>query len=96
MDVIWDENKRRANLAKHGLDFRDAAEVLESRFRLDVPVVRNGEERIFAIAYSSKYLAVLVTVVKDGDTVRIISFRHTSEEEGEVYYDWLENDFEND
>lgn len=96
VNVTWDESKRRSNLAKHGLDFRDALEVLESRFRLDVPVVRNGEARILAIAYSAKYLAALVTVIRDGDMVRIISFRHASEEEREVYYDWLENDYEDD
>ncbi|MFN0145487.1 MAG: BrnT family toxin [Dehalococcoidia bacterium] len=27
MRFEWDEGKRRANLRKHGLDFRDAAEV---------------------------------------------------------------------
>ena len=96
VNVTWDESKRRSNLAKHGLDFRDALEVLESRFRLDVPVVRNGEARILAIAYSATYLAALVTVIRDGDMVRIISFRHASEEEREVYYDWLENDYEDD
>ena len=94
--VIWDESKRLSNLAKHGLDFCDAVEVLESRFRLDVPVVRNGEARIFAIAYSAKFLAVLVAVVQDGDEIRIISFRRASEEEREVYYEWLENDYEDD
>jgi uncharacterized DUF497 family protein len=34
--LIWDEAKRLANLRKHGLDFADAGEVLESRYRLDV------------------------------------------------------------
>ena len=28
--LIWDESKRESNLRKHGLDFADAAEVLES------------------------------------------------------------------
>lgn len=23
MDIVWDENKRRANIEKHGLDFAD-------------------------------------------------------------------------
>lgn len=41
--LIWDEAKRRSNLVKHGLDFGDAGEVLESRFRLDIAVVRGGE-----------------------------------------------------
>jgi len=94
--AVWSEPKRISNLAKHGLDFRDADEVLQSRFRLDVPVVRDAEQRILAISYSAKFLAVLVVVAKDGDEIRIMSFRHASEQEPEVYYDWLENDYEDE
>ena len=36
--IRWDEQKRQSNLEKYGLDFRDAGWVLESRYRLDVPV----------------------------------------------------------
>ena len=43
MRLIWDEAKRQANLAKHGLDFSAAGEVLDSRYRLDIPVRRAGE-----------------------------------------------------
>lgn len=28
MEFEWDEAKRRSNLAKHGVDFTDAAQVL--------------------------------------------------------------------
>ncbi len=45
-ELIWDENKRQANLQKHGLDFADANEVLESRYRLDIEVMRDNEFRI--------------------------------------------------
>ena len=96
MKAVWNEAKRISNLAKHGLDFRDAEDVLQSRFRLDVPVVRDREQRILAISYSAKFLAVLVVVAKDGDEIRIMSFRHASEQEPEVYYDWLENDYEDE
>ncbi len=44
--LIWDEKKRRENLAKHGLDFADAGKVLDSRFRMDTPVRRGGEDRV--------------------------------------------------
>jgi uncharacterized protein len=44
----WDESKRRANLARHHIDFRDAKRMF------DGPVLerierRHGEDRIFAI-----------------------------------------------
>ena len=90
---IWDEAKRLKNLRKHGLDFAQAAEVLESRYRMDVPVVRNGEARIQSISYSMGFLAVLTVAHADQDgPTRIISFRRASTKEREAYYGWLENE----
>ncbi len=89
----WDEAKRKSNLSKHGLDFSDAAFVLESPFRLDIDTIRNNENRTHSFAYVYNYLAVL-SVVHTGTENRIISFRKASREEREVYHDWLANDFE--
>ena len=93
MRLIWDEAKRLANLAKHGLDFAAAGEVLHSRYRLDVPVRRAGERRVMSISYALGFLAVLTVVHtgRDGAT-RVISFRRASREEREVYDEWLENE----
>jgi len=93
MRLIWDEAKRLANLAKHGLDFAAAGEVLDSRYRLDVPVRRAGERRVMSISYALGFLAVLTVVHtgRDGAT-RVISFRRASREEREVYDEWLENE----
>lgn len=93
--LIWDEVKRQANLAKHGLDFSSASLVLESRYRLDIPVVRNGKTRVQSLSYVMNRLAVLSVVHLDRDgTTRIISFRYASELESEAYHEWLaqEND----
>lgn len=91
--LIWDEAKRISNLVKHGLDFVDAAEILESRFRLDIRVVRGGELRIQSVSYALGFLAVLTVVhtERDGAT-RVISFRPASGKEREVYDVWLENE----
>jgi uncharacterized DUF497 family protein len=89
--LIWDEPKRVANLVKHGLDFADAVWVLESEIRLDVVSIRNGEERIQSFAYVFDRLTVLTLVhMPREDATRIISFRAASEEESEVYHEWLE------
>ena len=93
--LIWDEAKRMANLAKHGLDFAEAGIVLESRYRLDVSVVRQGEFRVQSFSYVMDRLAVLTLVHLDRNgATRIISFRPASETESEAYHDWLgeEND----
>ena len=91
--LIWDETKRRSNLIKHGLDFEDAGEVLESRFRLDMALVRGGELRMQSISYALGFLAVLTVVhtEREGAT-RVISFRPASSKEREVYDAWLENE----
>ena len=91
--LIWDETKRRSNLAKHGLDFRDAGEVMDSRYRLDIAAVRGDEIRMQSISYALGFLAVLTVVhtERDGAT-RVISFRHASNEEREVYDDWLQDE----
>jgi len=91
--LSWDEAKRLANLRKHGLDFADAGEVLDSRYRLDAWVSRNGEERVFSLSYALRFLAVLTVVHTGRDgTARVISFRRASHEEREVYDAWLENE----
>jgi uncharacterized DUF497 family protein len=50
MKYEWDEAKRQSNLLKHGLDFADADLVLESRYRLDISITKNGEERTQSIS----------------------------------------------
>jgi uncharacterized DUF497 family protein len=91
--LIWDETKRRSNLAKHGLDFEDAGEVLESRFRLDIAVMRGGELRMQSISYALGFLAVLTVVYTEREgATRVISFRPASSKEREVYDAWLENE----
>lgn len=91
--LTWDEAKRRRNLRRHGLDFAHAGEVIESRFRLDIAIVRRGETRTQSISYALGFLAVLTVVHTDRDgATRVISFRRASKEEREVYDDWLENE----
>ncbi|MGQ5487591.1 hypothetical protein ACUH78_02000 [Thauera sp. ZXT1-4] len=67
--------------------------MLDSRYRLDIPVRRAGERRMMSISYALGFLAVL-TVVHTGreGAARVISFRRASREEREVYDEWLENE----
>jgi uncharacterized protein len=91
--LSWDEANRHINFKKHGFDFADAGEVLESRYRLDSLVMRNGELRRQSISYALDFLAVLTLVRVERDcTTRIISFRRASGEERELYYAWLKNE----
>jgi len=90
--LIWDEDKRRANIAKHGLDFAQAGEVLDSRYRLDVSAWRGSEARVQSFSYVPGFLAVLTVVhTRREGAARIISFRRASTMEREMYDDWLGN-----
>ncbi len=73
--------------------FADAGVVLESRYRLDLPVTRNRENRVQSISYVLDFLGVLTVIHtgRDGATC-VISFRHASDKEREVYDVWLENE----
>lgn len=54
--------------------------------------VQGDEARTVSFAYVFEVLAVLLLVhaERDGDEVRVISFRRASREEREVYHEWLE------
>jgi len=78
------------NLGKHGLDFANADVVLDSRYRLDVSVVRKGEKRTQSFSYVFDCLYVLTVVHTDRNgTTRVISYRPASEIETESYYEWI-------
>lgn len=88
--LIWDKTKQQSNLIRHGLDFADAGLVLNSRYRLDIAVVRNNESRMQSFSYVMNRLSVLTVVHLNRQGVtRIISFRPASQLESEAYYDWL-------
>ncbi|MGA7381386.1 MAG: BrnT family toxin [Terriglobales bacterium] len=83
----WDESKRQANLAKHGIDFRDAIRVF------DGPVFesmnrRRGEERMVAIGSIEGVEIVLVYVMR-GKQRRIISARRAHRNERQDYANHL-------
>ena len=91
--LIWDEAKRAANRAKHGLDFADAGEVLESHYRLDVAEVHDNDLRTQSFSYGMNCLRVLTVVHIDrDDATRVISYRGASTAEREAYCEeWTES-----
>lgn len=90
----WDETKREANLAKHGLDFSDADLVLESPYVLIMDSPRKGQDRQLAFAYVFEALCVLAVAFVPGERHRIVSFRPARRNERETYHAWLESDRE--
>ena len=85
---IWDENKNRANLKKHGVDFNDAVRAWYDPDRLDffdAEYSSNEVRWIFLGAVAGAVLFVVETE-PDEETVRIISARRASRQEEKAYY----------
>jgi uncharacterized protein len=83
---VWDEAKRKSNLEKHGLDFKDAHIVYDDSGKLTYDSSRQGERRLLDLAFAivkDRLLALIYT--ERGKDVRVISFRPASREERELY-----------
>ncbi len=81
----WDPAKNEANLAKHGIDFRDAVKIFEAPVLEKVDTRREyGETRILSFGlYEDVELAVVYTM--RGRNRRIISARRASDSERKAY-----------
>jgi uncharacterized protein len=93
MKIEWDEAKNRTNIAKHGLDFVDAAQVFEGPVleRLDTRFDYD-EDRWIAVGLSHGILCVaLVYTERSSDAIRIISFRKADRYEREAYFKTFPN-----
>ncbi|MBU3693758.1 MAG: BrnT family toxin [Rhodocyclaceae bacterium] len=86
MDIEFDPAKRMANIARHGVDFVIAANVLLDPDALDLPDRRfdYGEERRVCIGEASGRAYVLVYTRREG-VVRVISARKANEREQARY-----------
>jgi len=85
MNYDWDESKRCANLAKHGIDFNTAVD-----FEWDTAIetlddrLDYGEARWVALGYLRQRLHVLIYTIR-ADTIRIISLRKANSRERQYY-----------
>jgi hypothetical protein len=80
----WDERKRLANIAKHGIDFEDAVCV----FGQDGPVyetVRDAEQRWISIGSLANGQVVAVVWTLREKNCRLISARRARRHEREDY-----------
>jgi len=84
----WDENKNRANIKKHGVDFHDACYVFADRFALNMPDDEHSdnEERWLLLGASPNGKILLVVhTERIGDIIRIISARCATKNEQNIY-----------
>lgn len=75
MRFEWDENKRTANLRKHGLDFIDAWKIFQSPTATRFDDRFDDEDRWVTIGALDNRIVVLVYTEPQEDTIRVISLR---------------------
>jgi uncharacterized protein len=81
----WDDDKRLLNIAKHGIDFRDAMAIWEGVV-LEVPSSQSGHDERRQLAFGRmKGRIVAIVFVRRGERTRIISARGTRRYEREAY-----------
>ena len=78
--IVWDEAKRRVNLAKHGLDFAD----LDEAFFLASVVVPAKQGRHMAIGRLGDGTLAVVFAVLGVEGVSVISMRLASQKERDL------------
>jgi uncharacterized protein len=91
MEFEWDEDKRLANVRKHGIDFVDAIVVFEG----DVVTIEDdrfeyGEQRFATLGVLQGRVVVIVHTEREAVT-RIISVRKATKNETRNYFEQITN-----
>jgi len=80
----YDENKSRANLAKHGIDFVEAQKLWDDPNTFVIPATTEDETRFLIIGkIGDKHWTAVITY--RGQNTRIISVRRSRKEEVAFY-----------
>ena len=89
MRFEWDENKRRANLHRHGIDLADAENVFNGHtVTFEDSRAHYGEQRLVTFGLLEGRVVALVHTERD-DKIRIISARKASKHEERGYFSQL-------
>ena len=93
MRFEWDEQKREANIAKHGLDFLDAPRIFTAPLLAALDEREDyGEDRWVGIGLLGGRVVVIVYVEPDEDTIRVISLRKALAHEQRRYERYLKDE----
>ena len=85
MSFEWDDDKARANLQKHGIDFADAVFVLEDETAITLEDDTADEERFATIGIDAFGRVLVVIYMWREDVIRLISARKATARERQQY-----------
>lgn len=84
---VWDKNKNRSNIKKHGISFEEASTVFSSTLSLTIfdPLHSHEEDRFVIVGNSNTGKLLVVVHTASEDTIRIISARPATKKERKKY-----------
>jgi uncharacterized protein len=86
MRFEWDEEKRRANIVKHGVDFVDAEEIFSGPMLVGLDQREEYyEDRWIGLGLSNGRVLVVVYTEPRQDVLRVISLRKAMRYEQEQF-----------
>lgn len=86
MDVLWDPEKAKVNLKKHGVRFSDAETVLFDPNALTREDVESeGEQRFVTVGMDALGRILIVVYTYRGEDIRLISARSATKRERMQY-----------
>jgi uncharacterized DUF497 family protein len=85
---VWDSEKASSNISKHGVSFEIACQVFfDPMIRLE-EASAGGEECYAAVGLTEDWtLLFVVHLLREGETIRIISARPATAQERRIYED---------
>ena len=86
MDIVWDPEKARTNMKRHGIRFSDAEMVFfdpNALTREDLDV--KNEQRFVSIGLDAIGCILVVVYTYRGENIRLISARSATKRERERY-----------
>ena len=85
--IIWDPEKLKTNIEKHGVRFSDAVPVLEDPDAVTITDYESdpGEERFLTLGMDSLGRVLVVVYAWRGDDIRLISARVANARERKEY-----------
>ena len=84
MEFEWNEQKSRANSAKHGIDFETATQLWNDGDRVEIHTTFPDENRSIMIGRIDKKLWAAI-FTRRGKSIRIISVRRARTKEAALY-----------
>ena len=86
---VWNSEKAFANLAKHGVSFETACQVFFDPLICLQDASDDAEQRVAAIGLTEDWtLLYVVHVMREEDSIRIISARPATAQERRTYEDY--------